>query len=454
MRDLLKRQYISLISDTRFSEILTGSAWALGARVAATGLTLVTSIIAARFYGADIVGVVAMISSFLGLATIFTVMGTNTSILRLIPEHMAKHSPSSAFRIYKKTQNFIAALSVFTGAIVFFSADLIAGEIFSKPHLSPLFQMSAFFIVFLTIMSLNTQAVRGLRLIRPFAFMQLLPATSRLLTLLFTTLFLFHPYNPVYALFASYAITACIGILIMQVRFQELVKPDDEVNPIPIKTLASISFPMLMTATMTFVIGQTGILMLGMFRSEAEVGYYAVAVRMATLTTFVLGAINSMAAPKFSELFHTGKMDELFYVARKSAKLVFWTTTPILICLVLLGKPILSLLFGSDFIAAYGPMVLLVTGQFINSISGSTGHFMNMTGNHAVFRNIILAASIMTVGLSFILIPPFGTIGAAFAGMVSLSLWNIWSLLYIKMRYGMTIGYVPSVKIGTVAAKK
>jgi len=41
---------------------------------------------------------VAVLQSFLMLATIFTVLGTNTSILRLIPEHLAGYFPALALR--------------------------------------------------------------------------------------------------------------------------------------------------------------------------------------------------------------------------------------------------------------------------------------------------------------------------------------------------------------------
>jgi O-antigen/teichoic acid export membrane protein len=86
MLHFLKRKVHNLISDDKFSEILTGSAWALSARVFATGLGLVFSIIVARVYGAGMIGIVAVINSFLMLVTIFTVLGTNTSLLRLIPK--------------------------------------------------------------------------------------------------------------------------------------------------------------------------------------------------------------------------------------------------------------------------------------------------------------------------------------------------------------------------------
>ncbi len=194
---------------------------------------------------------------------------------------------------------------------------------------------------------------------------------------------------------------------------------------------------------MAFVIGETGVLMLGIFRLEAEVGYYAIAVKLATLTAFILNAVNSMAGPKFSELFYSDKMDELFHVAKKSAKLIFWTTVPILFLLIFLGKKVIFLLYGADFTVAYWPMVLLILGQFINSISGATGLFMNMTGNQNIFRNFVFIAALINIGLNILLTPAYGLYGAATAGMVSLMTWNIATLCYIKMKFGKTTGYFP-----------
>ena len=184
MIQFIKKKYHNLVSDTRFSEILTGSVWALSARVIATAMGLAFSVIVARLYGAEVVGIVAVINSFLMLATIFTVLGTPTSILRLIPEHLAKYSPTSAFKVYRKTQYMVIGISVITAALFFFGANLIADKVFSKPHLSYYFALASIFIVFKSIMMLNTQAVRGLRLIKLFALMQLLPQAFNLLFLI------------------------------------------------------------------------------------------------------------------------------------------------------------------------------------------------------------------------------------------------------------------------------
>jgi O-antigen/teichoic acid export membrane protein len=439
----LKSKWKRLFSDKRFSEVLTGSIWSFGAKLISTFFAMTISIVIARIYGSEIIGIVAIVQSLLGLTTIFTVLGTHNAILRLIPEHIIKYSASSAFGVYRKTQHLVIGVSLATGGLLFWLSDIVAEKVFSKPQLSFLIALSSIFVVFLSLMTLNTHAVRGLRLIRAFSFLQMLPAVSQLLILIGITLYLFDRYNPVYALFTSFIVTAAVGALIVNFEFKNKMKKGDYLKAMPINEILAISIPMLMTTTMSFVIGQTGVLMLGMFRTETEVGYYAIAVKLATLTTFVLAAINSMAAPKFSELFHSGNMDDLIYVARKSTQLIFWTTVPILIGLVVFGKPVLKLLFGPEYTASYYAMVLLVIGQFGNSISGSTGYFMNMTGSHKAFRNIILLTAIITIGLGFAFIPSYGIIGAAFAGMCSILFWNIRTLIYIKLKYDSTIAYLP-----------
>jgi O-antigen/teichoic acid export membrane protein len=444
---VLKQKYKSLASDDKFSEILSGSAFALAARVAATGLTLLSSIIVARIYGAEAVGILAVVNSFLLLITIFTVLGTSSSILRLIPEHIAKHSVASSFLVYRKTQYIVAAVSVVTGTIFYFASDIVADKVFSKPHLSSFFALSAGFVVFKSLMDLNTQAVRGLRLIRTFAFMQVLPSLAMLVALGVVTYFFRNPTNPVYAQLSAFAFTAVVGAWIMDRAFKNRMQAADSVQRVSVRGILSISAPMLMTTSIQFFIGQSGVIMLGIFRSESEVGYYSLAVKLATLTAFALQAINSMSAPKFAELYHRGKMDELFYVAKKSTRLIFWTTAPILLGLIILGRPILGLIFGDEFTIAYLAMVLLVLGQFVNSISGSTGNFMNMTGQQKVFRNVIFIAALINICLGFLLIPGFGINGAAFAGLVSQSFWNVYTLIYIKIIHGRTIGYVPLLRL-------
>ncbi|RJX18279.1 MAG: flippase [Desulforudis sp.] len=446
MLSFLQRKYTNLVSDTSFSEILTGTVWALSARLLATGMGLVFSVMVVRFYGAEAMGIVAIIYSFFTLASILTVLGTDTSILRLIPEHLTKYSPFSAFKVYRKTQYMIMGVSLVTGTIFFFSAEFISTYVFSKPHLTFYFALSSVFILFHSMMKLNTEAVRGLRLIKAFSLMLALPQCLNLIFLTLISLVQPTPNAPVYSVLGGFALTGIAGWIIMEYALKKRIKANDSVLPVSSCNILSISLPMLLSAAMTFIISETGILMLGMFRSEEEVGYYAIAIKLASLPAFVLQAINSMAGPKFSELFHSDKIEELFHVAHKSAKLIFFTSVPILIGLVALGNPILRIIFGTGFATAYMALILLAVGQFVNAISGSSGMFLNMTGNQNVLRNIMTLAAVINLSLNFLLIPNFGINGAAFSAMISLCLWNLTTVVYIKIKFGKTTGYVPIFK--------
>jgi O-antigen/teichoic acid export membrane protein len=444
MRFLRKLKVAS--SDKQFAEILSGSLWTLLAKAAAMVLTMVTSIYVARVYGAEMTGILALINSLVILAAIFTVLGTKTSILRLVPEHIKKYSFLSAFRVYRKTQFLVAGISLLTASLAFLSSGWVAGALLSKPHLAGFIALAAWFIVTKSILELNTSATRGLRLNRVFAFMHVLPSLIMLGVLMVADAIFESPNVPVYAMFTSWLIPALAGVVIVHIAFQKKISMTANrpvVEDLPAREILSISLPMLMTTSMAFIIGKSGIIVLGIFHSESDVGYYSIAVSLATLTTFVLGAVNSMSASKFSELYHSGEMEEVFRIAKKSTKLIFWTTVPILALLIVFGFPLLSLLYGSNFTVAYPAMILIALGQFVNSICGSTGMFMNMTGHQGVLRNIMFGAALINIAMNLLLTPTYGILGAATSAMISIAFWNVVTLIYIKYKYGKTLGYIP-----------
>jgi O-antigen/teichoic acid export membrane protein len=92
-------------------------------------------------------------------------------------------------------------------------------------------------------------------------------------------------------------------------------------------------------------------------------------------------------------------------------------------------------LFGKEFIAGTGVLYILLLGQLSNTFSGSLALILQMTGNEKVFRNILTLGLIINVLLNIILIPRIGMIGAAIASAISLIVWNVLSLIYIKRTF-------------------
>ena len=72
-------------------------------------------------------------------------------------------------------------------------------------------------------------------------------------------------------------------------------------------------------------------LMIGNMMSVTDVGIYGVAFKLSMFASVTLMAINSIAAPKFAEMYGEKNMKDLKKVAQKSTKMIFWSTLPLLI---------------------------------------------------------------------------------------------------------------------------
>jgi O-antigen/teichoic acid export membrane protein len=190
------------------------------------------------------------------------------------------------------------------------------------------------------------------------------------------------------------------------------------------------------------IMGWVDTIMIGIFRDEKSVGIYNVSLKIASIIGIVLVAINSIAAPKFAELYSKNKIKVLQKVITQSSKLIFFVSFPLLLINIVFSVQILSL-FGKDFIVAKWALITLCCGQFVNIVSGSVGYILQMTGNEIAFQNIILLSIFVNILLNYYLIPQYGINGAAVASAISMSMWNLLSIIYCKKLIGIKSYYVP-----------
>lgn len=441
---LAKEKLLKLFNDARTGEVLRGATFTIVARGLAVPFGLISNVIIARYYGAEIMGIYALLGSFIAIPGLFSRLGTNVSLLRLIPEHIVKYSHFSAYNVYKKILLLVSIISILLGICLFFLSDYIANVVFAKDYLSPFLKICSIFLIFISHNQINMESLRAIKDINYYSIFQFFPTLITLVLISVLTFFFYDRYNPVYVFFMSIGIIWILNTYITRSLFKNKIDDKKAHEEIEYKEIFFLSFPMFLVSAMSLVMGQIDILMLTAMKTTEEVGIYSVAVKVSAMTAFILTAINTIAAPKFSELFHSGKMEDLFYVARTSSKLIFWTTVPILMIFILFGKWILWI-FGEAFVPGYTALVLLTIGQFVNSAAGSVGYFLSMTGYQKFLQNIFVSSAIINVILNLLLIPLYSINGAAIASMISMSMWNIGSAVYIKRKFGRYISYVPGV---------
>lgn len=177
---------------------------------------------------------------------------------------------------------------------------------------------------------------------------------------------------------------------------------------------------------------------LGIYWPESQVGVYNAAFRVANLVSLVLMGVNSVVFPRFASLYAKGEHEKLQRLAQQSAKLILVACLPFLALLVLFPDNVLAV-FGAEFRAGALSLQIVALGQLINAATGSVGGLLNMTGNQkSAFIGLLTSYTIMLV-LCFLIVPVWGSHGAAAAQATSISITMV-MFSRISMR---TLGFSP-----------
>jgi O-antigen/teichoic acid export membrane protein len=404
---------------------------------------LIVNVIVARYFGSVIVGILAIITSILNIASIFCQLGTATSVLRFIPEYGSKFSSVSARKVWNRILNLVLLATPVVGLIVF-----IAGYGWIK--LSPPKEITLTIIIittallpFFSLYKLNIESTRAFFRNGLYAISHTLPALSNLVIQVVFIILLPHTETAILSFSISTILVFIITFWIIFSILPKMGKEYQEASSASYKEIASVSVPMGITSGLQQILSYFDSVMVGYLLSESQAGVYSTAVKLSILTSFIIFSVNAVSASRFSELFYSKRLNELLSLAKKSSNMIFWCSLPILLILAIFGKPFLNF-FGPEFVSGYGVMIILVLSEFINAIGGSNNTYLNMTGSHKEIRNIMVLAVIVNIGLNFILIPSMGLYGAAVSRLVSVTLWNVIATLLIYHQTGSWISYIPA----------
>ncbi len=440
----LQRKLQRQLQDKSFEEVLRGAAVVFSSRISETFFTMATSIFVARVYGAEVVGALAAVRSVLEIVTIFSLLGTDVGLLRLIPQHR-KTSDRSAYRIYQKTLKLVVAASVALSIGLFFGAQALA-EALNKPHLGVFYALAAWFVLPKTVFKLNLEALRGMKLFGSVANQNVSLAVLNLAFLVLLTILMLDRYVPIQSYMATLAVTGLFSTWLAVQGFRKHVRRDQAVVPMTSREVLKVSAPMFVTKSAFLILGHADVLMITYFMTEEDVGFYQVAWKLVMFNKFFKNSITSTSAPKQAELFAEGKMDELERVAKKTTGLLGYTILPFMLLLILAGRPILAGLYGPEFLAGYEAFVWLCVAQIVTSILGHVGMFMNMTGKQTVYMRMVIASAVLNIVGNALLIPRIGITGAAISNVVSVVFAHLAATAYIKRNFGFTIIYWPLAK--------
>jgi len=197
---------------------------------------------------------------------------------------------------------------------------------------------------------------------------------------------------------------------------------------------------MTFVASTSLLLSQTDIVLLGLFRSQDEVGVYGAAARIANLAGFGLVAVNLIVMPLLAQFYAQEDRSGIQSTLHASARLAVGFVLVIGSLLAWQAPWVLGL-FGSEFVTGVDMLRILLVGQVVNAFAASSGSLMVMTGHERQAANVLAAVVVLNAIVSLVLIPLYGGVGAAAATAFSIALWSVLGLVFVhrRLRYRASI---------------
>ncbi|MEA3448027.1 MAG: flippase [Bacteroidota bacterium] len=425
--------------DLNLVELFKGGAIALFFKFASVIIGYFFFWYLAQLVGAEGVGVFSTGWTILMIGTVFGKLGFDTSIVKFLAESMGKQHTHHIKPIYKHCILIVLASSTLVAIILVATALPISQLFFKNTDYASLIRIVGISVIPLSLMNYNAESMKGLKKITAFSLFQ--NGSIYVLTLLIIWIFSFHSVDnttSIYSLLLAIIVLLIISFWAFQYYLKRIPRPQTEKPKykFELKSILNITLPMMLTNSLFLIMSWMDILMLSAFKTQADVGIYNTALKIAACISITLVAISSIAAPKIAELHGRNDTKGFRRFVKQTSFLNFSISLPIFLVIILFPGFLLGI-FGQEFTTGASTLIILAIGQVFGAFSGATIHILNMTGYEKISRNILLSTATINLILNYILVPRYGMTGAAIATSISTILWNLLSeiVIYQKFRF-------------------
>lgn len=403
------------------------------------------SIFISKIYGPEVYGRFSIVKSLILVLIIFSTLGLNTLATKLAANE--NYFKEGVFRndFFIKSYYVISITTILIAVLIFFSNEFLASIIFKDNLLKDYFLFFPIALIAAVLLNYNSNLFKGQGRITLFSIISSF-SSNFVLILAIYILYSFFGKTEIYiiaSLIISYVLVSFVSFF-----YIFPVKWDSKVNSVKTKTLLSNSYPMMISASMIYLIFSVDILMLGILETSENVGIYRIVSQISSIISIFIIVLGAVVGPKISKLYANGEIKVLKKLIQNSSKIIFYISLPILVIILIFAEQILGF-FGSRYEEGYLALIILAICQFIFVTTGFVDIILNMTGHQKAFGKITLLTAILNITLNSILISHYGINGAAIATGFSIVLNNVIGVIYIKKKLNMNSLYLPFQKSKT-----
>lgn len=378
-------------------------------------------IYAARALGAAEYGI---FSYALGLATFFTIFG-DIGINSIMTREASKN-PEQRSQFFSTGFWIKIVLILFTVSAVVFIAPFFS-KIEAAKALMPLI---ALLVIFDGIRDFSSAFFRAEEKMEREAVVSLI--TNFIIAA--AGFVLLYYVQTAKALTWSYVLSAGAGTLVaIFILKREFIRVASNFRRDFVKPMLRSSLPIAVIGILGVFTLNIDVIMLGWWRGAEEVGYYSAAQRIVVLLYLLPGILANALFPQISKAVGEANKEKAARILEYGLVSSFLMALPLVIGGVVVGKPLVKLIFGAEYAAsvpAFKTLIVTLLAMFPATLLPSYLLAHNAQGKAALGVGI---GSATDIALNAILIPRYGILGASLSTVVTQFL-NFAYIYYISKK--------------------
>ncbi len=430
--------------------MIRGAAYTFAALVVSELALALNSVALSRMLGSQDFGVLAIVWSVMALAGVFASSGVPAAVVKMVAEK-GPSDPGAASEIVSAGLILTAVTAASTFAVVLLVSPLLSVSIYAEPILLWLLPMGAVALLVSSIPAPAFAVFQGFQRIRELNLRNISYSVASVLTMIVFVWWLGLPGAAVAGVIVAIlnvAINAGLLRTIWSETHLSLRWPSNSRSYRRVAAFGGATVLGNMAIMMATFAGST---LLVTSRSFRELGYFTVALALASYLAFIPSSIGVPMVPAISEAHSVGTGGVSVFVTR-TLRIVAVSVLPFAFLLQFLSAPVVEILYGPDYVPAEVLVVWLATAGYLISLSSVVGFAILGVGHvwHGVGLNVLWGFTYIVS--AWLLVGSLGAFGLAVAFTAAYGCLLVAALLYIRtrLRVGLLDVWLP-VTLGLVA---
>jgi O-antigen/teichoic acid export membrane protein len=398
--------------------MVTNAGWLFSANGVNTILNFAQGVLVARALGVELYGVLGVVMTFVTVINHLTSFRMNEVVVKYVTDSLIQRQNEAAAAVLKASILVDAASSILAFVIMWRLAPLGARWFVKNPAALSLIYGYALVILANSVSESATGVLQAFNQFRQQAAL----STLRQAVTLGGVLVAYRSGGGMWGILLAYLVGQFVhsGALVICALGEANRHIGSDWWRAPLgamagrrRSMAKFALSTNVSATLSLITKESDLLWLGYFRNAAEVGYYKLAISLASLVMMPVSPLVQTIYPEVTRELALHQWNRVRRLLRKGSLLTAVWVLPASVVLVGAGSFLIPLLYGTEFLPALPALAALLLGVGFAHLFFWSRPALLALGMADYPTRVNVAVAVLKVIAVLAFVPRYGYVGNA-----------------------------------------